>query len=85
MQQKYMKAVSEKMVNNGLQLKVGLNIDPVPFNTSEECCAGGIYYCDITNIAYWSVLLRYSHVCDVSVPDDAKVCKYEKKKVRLTN
>ena len=31
---KYMKAVSEDMLNRGLQLKVGLNIDPVPFNTS---------------------------------------------------
>lgn len=49
----YIKWVSKNMKNKDLQLKVGLNIDNIPFNTSDGCCAGGIYYCRIEDFAYW--------------------------------
>jgi hypothetical protein len=38
------KLTNENMENRGVIRKLGYNEDIHPFNTDEECCAGGIYY-----------------------------------------
>lgn len=70
-QSKFVKLVSKDMINKGLQLKVGLNIDPVPFNTTEECCAGGIYCCTDEGVAHWVGTFDHPYICDVTIPSDA--------------
>jgi hypothetical protein len=82
------KLVAEDMINRGLQLVVGLNVDPIPFRHTGDCVAGGIYYCEDHDILQWISALNYSNMCTVTVPDDAKTVtldhKYRSDKVILS-
>jgi hypothetical protein len=73
------KLVASDMVNRGLQLKPGLNIDPNPFSHTGDCVEGGIYYCDAQDLIYWSHTLGYTHLCTVTIPDGAQTVKLDKK------
>ena len=42
----FIKWINSNMCNKGLQFKVGLNTDTLPFSTKGDCVRGGIYYCD---------------------------------------
>ncbi len=61
--------------HNGFQFTTGLNIDDIPFNPTEECKPGGLYFCDLDCLHIW---INYSgETCvyyrTVIIPDDAKV------------
>jgi hypothetical protein len=73
------KLVASNMVNRGLPLKPGLNIDPIPFSHTGDCVAGGIYYCDAQDLAHWSRILGYTHLCNVTIPDGAQTVKLDRK------
>jgi hypothetical protein len=73
------KLVAPNMVNRGLRLKTGLNIDPNPFSHTGDCVAGGIYYCDAQDLSYWSRNLGYTHLCTVTIPDGAQTVKLDRK------
>ena len=82
-----LKLVAKDMLNRGLQLQPGLNTDPVPFSETGDCVAGGIYYCDAAYIIFWIDNLDYTHMCTVTVPEDARTValhlKYRSDKVIL--
>ena len=70
---KYYKVVDEKG-HYGVKYRLGLNIDPLPFNDDKDndCVKGGIYFSDLGNIFRYS---RYGdYVAEISIPADAKVC-----------
>ena len=70
---KYYKVVDENG-HFGLKYKLGLNIDPLPFNANkdDECVKGGIYFSDLDNIFHY---FHYGdYVAEVEIPADAKVC-----------
>jgi len=73
------KLVSADMINRELQLKPGLNVDPVPFRHDRDCVAGGLYYCDAQDIMCWYYHLGYTHLCTVTVPEDAQTVKLSNK------
>jgi len=73
-----LKLVSADMINRGLQLKPGLNVDPNPFIREGDCVAGGLYYCDAQDIMHWRGL-GYTHLCTVEVPEDTQTVKLSHK------
>jgi len=74
------KLVSADMINRGLQLRPGLNVDPVSFSYEGDCVAGGLYYCDAQDIIHWVERLHgYTHLCTVTVPEDAQTVKLDNK------
>jgi len=73
-----LKLVSANMINRGLQLKPGLNVDPIPFSRKGDCVAGGLYYCDAQDVMHWDCL-GYTHLCTVEVPEDAQTVKLSNK------
>jgi hypothetical protein len=66
------KLLAADLRHNGFQYQEGLNVDPVPFNPTGACEAGGLYYTDLEHIPRW-----YTHhwplIADVTLPDDARV------------
>jgi hypothetical protein len=67
--------------HNGLIIKEGLVIDPIPFYPYGTCSEGGIYFINIKNIPDW---IEYNHKCMVyfryvTVPDDAEVYNEQNK------
>jgi len=40
----FYKITNKEEIHNGLQYKTRLNIDPKPFNPSDNCSGGGIYF-----------------------------------------
>ena len=66
----FYKILNEKEIHNSLQLKTGLNVDPVPFKKEGSCCPGGIYFAreDILAFLYHGPWLR-----KVTVPTDAEM------------
>jgi hypothetical protein len=71
----FVKLTNETETHNGFQFKTGLNIDPIDFNSPEECKAVQLYFYNLNNLAKW---LRYKredmkYMRYVTIPDDAKV------------
>jgi len=66
----FYKILNEKEIHNSLQLKTGLNVDPVPFKKEGSCCPGGIYFAreDILAFLYHGPWLR-----KVTIPTDAEM------------
>jgi hypothetical protein len=48
---KYYKLIKRDKIHNGLRIKKGLNIDPLPFN--ERFCENGLHFTDQQNLPYW--------------------------------
>jgi hypothetical protein len=71
------KLTNKNMKNRGVTWKMGLNEDIHPFNTDEECCAGGIYYCSKEQLHEWCS--KYTHICDIEIPSNAQVHHYKYK------
>jgi hypothetical protein len=72
---KFIKLTSKSEIHNGLQFNDGLIQDILPFDPSNQCSPGGIYFCDLLNIKKW---LQYGnntmhYVRSVVIPDDAKI------------
>ena len=70
---KYYKVVDEKG-HYGVKYRLGLNIDPLPFNDDkdDECVKSEIHFSDLDNI--FSYFHCGDYVAEVSIPADAKVC-----------
>lgn len=79
MTEKFYKVTNKDAKNRGFQLKTGLNqvadFDPNP----DKECSDGLYFCDLTQVLYWSSMLKYDHVFDVEIPGDAKVIHFSDK------
>ena len=74
----FIKWINSNMCNKGLQFKVGLNTDTLPFSTKGDCVRGGIYYCDFKYVMKWQSL-GYTHLCTVKVPEDAQTVRLSDK------
>uniref|UniRef100_A0A6C0J5N3 Uncharacterized protein n=1 Tax=viral metagenome TaxID=1070528 RepID=A0A6C0J5N3_9ZZZZ len=66
------------MCNRNLQLKVGLNIDTIPFSKEGDCVEGEIYYCDAKDALQW-INIGYMNLCTVEIPNDAQTVKFKDK------
>jgi hypothetical protein len=71
----FIKLTNKAEIHNGFQFQTGLNIDTVKFDPTDECKAGGIYFCEINKFLQW---INYNDTCCinyriVTIPDDAKV------------
>jgi hypothetical protein len=74
---KFYKFLGRDMTNRGFKFVEGLNVDINPFDTINECAAGGLYFCTDEHIPEW--IHGYDVVADVTLPDDAKVIMLPKK------
>lgn len=75
----YYKLTNPKLTNRNFQLVLGLNQDP-NFNPDPSIeCTGGLYFCELSQVLYWSWKLGYKHVVDVVIPEDAKVIHFQDK------
>ncbi len=66
---KFVKVTNFECIHNGFKFKGGLNTDTIPFKTEWDCCAGGIYFCKLRDMARW---LDYTNACwiwDVKIPE----------------
>jgi hypothetical protein len=67
----YYKILRKDLLHNGFQYALGLNIDHLPFSTSEMCSPGGLYFCKLDD------LHLYFHfgelVGEIELPADARV------------
>lgn len=89
--EKYVKLINKENNHNGYKYGPGLNTLDGPFNPRHVCRKGGLYFCQEDDIGRW---IEYGtgtmeYVCDVVIPDDAKVLVMENKlktdKFELTN
>ena len=72
------KFTNKSEIHYGYQYVDGLNTDPIEFNISNgECSAGGLYFTSFKYVQTWVNLNTY--VREVTIPDDARICMYEKK------
>lgn len=85
------KLTNASACHNGFQFVEGLNQDTNEFKYDEECGPDGLYFCREQDAENW---FNYGHsgmkyVWDVIIPDDARVCVYDRKvksdKFILTN
>ena len=49
----FVKILHPDEVHHGLRFVDGLNVDPLPFQTSDECAPGGIYFCEPEHVFDW--------------------------------
>jgi len=66
------KNINVDNIHYNLELKLGLNIDPLIFNPYCECCKGGIYATNSEHQHYWHTD-RTDKVYKVEVPNDPNV------------
>jgi len=73
----YVKWINSNMLD--IKYKIGLNIDPILFNTTGDWVRGGIDYCHVKDAMEWSHLSFFTHLCTIEIPDDAQTVKFPKK------
>ena len=70
----FWKLTTESECHNDFQLKDGLNIDPVPFDETGDCCKGGIYFSDAQHVlSFLEKSHRWLRRCTVA--PDAQMVK----------
>jgi hypothetical protein len=71
----FVKLTNESEIHNGFEFKTGLNIDTQLFYPKTNYIGGGIYFCDINDIAIWQGSgWNMAHYCrNVILPDDAQI------------
>ena len=68
----FIKFMNDNNIHHNFKYKIGLNIDTLPFNPSEQCKQGGLYF---TSFDYFTdYFIGYgNYFCLVTIPDDALV------------
>ena len=51
----------------------GLNVDPIPFNPTSKCLAGGLYFTELDMLSYWIEELKYIYIAKVTIPPEARI------------
>src|ERR1039458_6200474 len=70
----FWKLTTESEIHHNLQLQDGLNIDPVPFDETGDCCPGGIYFSDAQHVlSFLGAGHRWLRRC--TVPPAAQMVK----------
>ena len=86
----FVKLTNMAEIHNGFQFIEGLNVDVIPFNPTNSCTAGGIYFTEFDKIELWidyddnnkTNVNSHMYYCrTVTIPDDAQVY-IEKDKVK---
>ena len=49
----YFKLTNLDESHHGITFQDGLNVDPIQFNSSQDCVPGGIYFCQEQDIHKW--------------------------------
>ena len=67
----FYKVLRPDLIHHGFRYRPGLNIDTVPFDPSESCKPGGLYFADIKNLLKF---LNYGNqIAEIEIPDDSLV------------
>ena len=70
---RYIKLVNKNEKHHGMTFHLGLNVDPVPFQTDRICAAGGIYFTKADYFSKWFYdFYAQWYIYDVTIPDDAQ-------------
>ena len=73
MNKKYYKFTNKDECHHGFQYKDGLNEDHLPFNETDSCCPGGLYFSDAENILQF--IKNRSHWIREVTPDTEKMVR----------
>jgi hypothetical protein len=73
------KVVNENMINCDHKFQVELNEIEDFESEPDIVCAPGIYFCEAKYVFIWALKLGYEHICDVEIPDNALVLKFDDK------
>ncbi len=69
--QKWFKCLNDTWTHNGLKYHLGENIDPIPFNPTRSCSAGGLYFSSRKNI--FQYIFYGNNIAELTIPNDARV------------
>jgi hypothetical protein len=69
------KLVDISFINRGKKYEVGLNEEPDFDPDPQNDYSSGIHYCKAKDIGDW-LFLGYTHICDVTLPTDAKTVDF---------
>jgi hypothetical protein len=74
----WIRLTNETGKHRGVQYHEGLVRDPLEWNTSRECCEGGIYFCKREHVLHWMRYLGEPMVWawTVDIPDGARQRHY---------
>lgn len=71
----FYKFINRNKIHKGFTYKQGLNVDTLPFNPTDTCRQGGLYFTTKDNIFHFKKYGDYC--CNIIIPDDAQ-CYVEK-------
>ena len=67
----FYKIINAELTHHNFKFIDGLNIDTIPFNPTNECSPGGIYFSEKSKI--YKYFYYGIYIIKVSIPDDAQV------------
>lgn len=74
----FYKVLNDSLCHYDFTYTDGLNVDTLPFNPSQTCCSGGLYFCEEIYLPLY--LCHYGSIyATVSIPNDALVYKEAQK------
>lgn len=77
---RYYKLLHKSLIHHGFEYKLGLNIDIVPFNPSDNCLGGGLYFFNEYQLLRWNKYIKdIYYISEVDLPVDAKIYHEEGK------
>lgn len=81
---KFYKFLNDELNHRGFRYGLGLNVDSIPFNPTNQCSAGGLYFCKDSD-CHLHCMCYGNKLALVRIPDDAKVyveyCKFKADKL----
>ena len=69
----FYKIMSSTMNNRGYQYVIGRNKLEEQFIPNADCCGGGFYFCGLECVMHWIHLYEDGLICEITIPEDAKI------------
>ena len=68
----FYKILNKNFKHNNFTYKHGLNIDHIPFNPTEWCLKGGLYFTELNKLPIW-IYSDSGYIAKVTIPPEASV------------
>src|SRR5271155_5484941 len=76
----YYKVLKKNLLHHEHLYQLGLNEDKLKFNPTGECDSGGLYFCDLDDVARWiDLYIENEYVAEVKLLEDSLVVKQQEK------